>query len=95
MHPLMLQQLATARRNEMVANAGDWRQARQMRRARPSGTSRPRTRPGLPRTQAEPRRASADTAIAVRPPIGSAAEDAERVGNMTQMVRLLVDSAER
>jgi WhiB family redox-sensing transcriptional regulator len=67
MHPLILQQLAADRGNEMIADADSWRQARQARRARRSRTSGPTTRHGQPRTQAEPRRASAGTAVAASP----------------------------
>ncbi len=67
MHPLILQQLAADHINEMIAKADDRRRARQARRARPSRTSGQRTQHGLPRTQAEPPRASASTAIAAVP----------------------------
>ena len=33
MHPLIRQQLAAERNKEMIAKAGDWRRARQARRA--------------------------------------------------------------
>ena len=67
MHPLILQQLATDRINDMLAKADNRRQEHQARRSRPSRPSRQRTRHSLPRTQAEPPRASASTAIAAGP----------------------------
>lgn len=67
MHPLIVQQLTADHINEMIARAADWRQPRQVRRARPSRTSGQRAQRGLPRTQAEPSRASASTAIAAVP----------------------------
>ena len=73
MNPLIMQQLAADHINEMIARAADWRQPRQVRRARPSRTSGQRAQHGLPRTQAEPLRASAGTAIAAVPaPAGPA-----------------------
>ena len=67
MHPLILQQLAADRINDMIAKADNRRQARQARRARPSRPSRQRTRHSLPRTQAEPPRTAATTAVAAIP----------------------------
>ncbi len=64
MHPLILQQLAADRINDMLAKADNRRQARQARRTRPSRPSRQRTRHSLPRTQAEPPRTAATTAVA-------------------------------
>ena len=61
MHPLILQQPAADRVNDMIAKADNRRQARQMRRARPSRPSRQRTRHSLPRTQAEPPRTAGTT----------------------------------
>jgi hypothetical protein len=67
MHPVILQQLAAERTNDMIAKADGWRRARQARRARQSQTSGPMTRDGLPRAQAEPGRPSASTAAAAVP----------------------------
>jgi hypothetical protein len=67
MHPLIVQQLTADHINEMIARAADWRQPGQVRCARPSRTSGRRAQHGLPRTQAEPPRASASTAIAAVP----------------------------
>jgi hypothetical protein len=39
MHPLIRQQLAADRNKEMIAKAGDWRRARQARRADRARTS--------------------------------------------------------
>jgi hypothetical protein len=70
MHPLIVQQLAASRVNDMIAKADNRRQARQVRRARSSRPSRQRTRPSLLRTQAEPPRTAATTAVAAIPPPG-------------------------
>ena len=48
MHPLILQQLAADRVNDMIATAADSRRAREARRARRARTSGRRTQPGLP-----------------------------------------------
>ena len=64
MHPLILQQLAAGRVNDMIARTDRQRQARQARRARPSRRSRQRTRHSLPRTQTESPRTAAITAVA-------------------------------
>jgi len=53
MHPLILQQLATDRVNDMIATAADSRRAREARRTRRARTSGRRTQPGLPGTQPE------------------------------------------
>ena len=53
MHPLVLQQLATDRVNDMIAAAADSRRARQARRTRRARTSGRRTQPGLPGTRPE------------------------------------------
>ena len=53
MHPLILQQLAAERVNEMIATAGSSRRACHARRTRRSRTSRRRAQLGLPRSQAE------------------------------------------
>ncbi|MGO9506243.1 MAG: hypothetical protein ACLPXZ_02475 [Mycobacterium sp.] len=70
MHPLILQQLAADRINDMIAKADNRRQAREARRARQSRPSRQRTRHSLPRTQAEPPRTAATTAVAAIPAPG-------------------------
>ena len=70
MHPLILQQLAADRINDMLAKAGNRRQTCQARRARPSRPSKQKTRPSLPRTQAEPPRTAATTAVAAIPAPG-------------------------
>ena len=70
MHPLIMQQLAADRINDMIAKADNRRQARQARRARPSRPSRQRTRQSLPCTQAEPPRTAATTAVAAIPAPG-------------------------
>jgi hypothetical protein len=53
MHPLILQQLATDRVNDMIATAAGSRRAREARRTRRARTSGRRTQPGLPGTQPE------------------------------------------
>jgi hypothetical protein len=53
MHPLILQQLAADRVNDMIATAADSRRAREARRTRRARTSGRRTQPGLPGTQPE------------------------------------------
>jgi hypothetical protein len=67
MHPVILHQLAAERVSYMIAKAEDWRLARQARLARRSRTSRQETRPGLPHTQAEIERPSANTAAPAVP----------------------------
>ena len=51
MHPLILQQLATDRVNDMIATAAGSRRARQARRTRRAPTPGRRTQPGMPGTQ--------------------------------------------
>jgi len=53
MHPLILQQLAAGRVNDMIAAAAGSRQAREARRTRRARTSGRTTQPGLPGTQPE------------------------------------------
>ena len=70
MHPLILQQLAADRVSYMIAQAEDWHLAHQARLARRSPTPRQKTRPGLPRTQAEIELPSANTAAPAVPAAG-------------------------
>ena len=63
MHPLILQQLATNRVNDMIATAADSRRAREARHTRRARTSGRRTQPGLPGTQPEFRPAASPTQV--------------------------------
>jgi len=71
MHPVIRQQLAAERISDMTAQAEDRHRARQARLARRSRLPRPVTPPGPPRTQAETKRPSANTAALADPATGT------------------------
>lgn len=77
MHPVILQQLAAERVSYMIAKAEDWHLARQARLARRSRTSRQKTRPGPPRTQAEIERPSENIAALAVPAAGTPGPSAD------------------
>jgi hypothetical protein len=62
MHPVIRQQLAAERVSYLIAQAERWHLARRARLARRSRLPRPVTPPGPPRTQADTKRPSANTA---------------------------------
>ena len=77
MHPVILQQLAAERVSYMIAKAEDWHLVRQARLARRSRTSRQKTRPGPPRTQAKIERPSENIAALADPAAGTPGPSAD------------------
>ena len=76
MHPLILQQLAAGRVNDMIATAARSRRAREARRTRRARTSGRRTQPALPGTQPEFQPAASPTRATGRRYRGVAGEQA-------------------
>ena len=77
MHPVIRQQFAAERVSYMIAKAEDWHLAHRARHGRRSRASRQKARPGLPRTQAEIERPSANTPPPAVPAVGTPGPSAD------------------